>query len=195
MGAHLSTIHGAVQEQFRKQDEGSKGYLTLKEVTAVRTLYGINPCHIGVLYHVDRNHDGHFTLEEMQAFATFAQSYARAHRSFDSAYMTAGYTTLCMWRDLATVSGRDRFVTWAMKCFMAGYELVHLEDSNEQYIHRKALKVLHVLFDVEVGANFSKDPVRVWAVWTLTFATQLQPITALPKTIQQSMLLVTNTRC
>lgn len=82
MGAHLSTIQGALQEQFKKHDQGSKGYLvsknvkqpvtlgirchsraaliaqamlqTLKEVMAVRTLYGINPCHVGVLYQVDR---------------------------------------------------------------------------------------------------------------------------------------------
>lgn len=41
-----------------------------------------------------------------------------------------------------------------MRCFTAGYDLVDLEGSSEQYIHRKAIKALHVLFDVEVGRGF-----------------------------------------
>ena len=42
----------------------------------------------------------------------------------------------------------------ALKCFTAGYELVHLNKNSEQCIHRKALKALHALFDVEVGTRF-----------------------------------------
>lgn len=37
-----------------------------------------------------------------------------------------------------------------MNCFIEGYDLVDFEGSNEPYIHRKALKALHVLFDMEV---------------------------------------------
>lgn len=59
-----------------------------------------------------RNHDGRFTLEELQEFAAFAHSYARAHRNLDAGYMTAGYASLCMWRTLHDEQGRRGFIDW-----------------------------------------------------------------------------------
>lgn len=38
----------------------------------------------------------------------------------------------------------------AMNCLTEGYKLENLGKDSEQYIHRKALKALHVLFDMEV---------------------------------------------
>ncbi|WIA29450.1 hypothetical protein OEZ86_011951 [Tetradesmus obliquus] len=150
MGAHLSTVHGQVKEQFQKKDQGSKGYLTLKEVMGIRPLYNVNPSHVGVLYQVDKDCDGRFTLEELLAFASFAHSYARLHHTLDSSYMAAGLASLRMWRDLREDSGREQFVDWAMQLFVGGYEVTQLEgQGDELYVHRKALKALHVLFDME----------------------------------------------
>lgn len=39
----------------------------------------------------------------------------------------------------------------AMQLFVGGYEVTQLEgQGDELYVHRKALKALHVLFDMEV---------------------------------------------
>lgn len=38
----------------------------------------------------------------------------------------------------------------AMRLFVEGYEVIQLEGHDELYVHRKALKAMHVLFDMEV---------------------------------------------
>ncbi|KAF6258972.1 hypothetical protein COO60DRAFT_1059142 [Scenedesmus sp. NREL 46B-D3] len=161
MGAHLSTVHTQVKEQFKKQDHGSKGYLTLKEVIGIRPLYNLNPAHVGVLYQVDKDCDGRFTLEELLAFASFAHSYARLHHTLDSSYMAAGLASLRMWQQVRTNSGREQFVDWAMQLFVGGYDVTQLEgQGDELYVHRKALKALHVLFDMERNLGVDYQALR-----------------------------------
>ena len=97
-----------------------------------------------------RDRDGRITLGELHAYAAFADAYMRLHPGRDSCYMLAGLASLSMWRAMRDDAGREEFVDWAMQLLTNGHEVAEPEGCEGPCVHRRALKALHVLFDVEV---------------------------------------------
>lgn len=53
MGASLSTIHAQLHERFAPEQQ-QRGYCTVGELAAQQPICGISPCHLGIMWLVDR---------------------------------------------------------------------------------------------------------------------------------------------
>lgn len=158
-----------VEEEFRRVLKNSaKQHLTLQHVLMFRTT-GFSPpvdtSHLGVLWVLDRNHDGKITLEELYGLMDFCREEGLKYpttNNYDGEEQENTVRALCtikLWEDVgAGPEGKDAFVNWISNLL--------IENSSErrrfwrygshQYIHVFTLEILHKVLKVQevLGMGF-----------------------------------------
>eukprot|EP00877_Chromochloris_zofingiensis_P001088 jgi/Chrzof1/10980/Cz05g19130.t1 len=154
MGGNLSTVQELVRQKYVERNN-DKGFLNLRDMLAISLPYGIDTSHIGVLWAIDRNHDGQFSLEELLDFTQFAHAQIKTSPTRDAGFLVMGYCSLLMWSTLEEAGGRQRFVDWTARLYSQGQHTRTFKGSPGMCVHIKALKSVHHLFDL--GRNQGID--------------------------------------
>eukprot|EP01052_Picozoa_sp_SAG31_P019583 SAG31_NODE_1433_length_8368_cov_8.437901_4_plen_172_part_00 len=106
-----------VENEFGRVRRTHFGSLGLGEVMQLQSMRSIELdfCHIGVIYCLDKDHDGRVTTQELHSFMTScaALSGQATHQGFRRLIETR--CALQMWREAIKGANADRFVQWVCR--------------------------------------------------------------------------------
>lgn len=153
-----------VEEEFRRvlKKNSSKHHLTLQHVLSFRTTgfsLPVDISHLGVLWVLDRNHDGKITLDELYGLLDFCREHGAKYPTYEQENNVRALCTIKLWEDVGKGSeGKEAFVNWISNLLV--------ENSSErrrfwrygahQYIHVFTLEILHKLLKIQevLGIGF-----------------------------------------
>eukprot|EP00890_Picochlorum_soloecismus_P005762 jgi/Picsp_1/6187/NSC_03541-R1_hypothetical protein CHLNCDRAFT_144926 [Chlorella variabilis] len=151
-----------IEEEFRRLARRGRNHLVLKELLRFRTtglLMPVDVCHLGVLWVLDRNHDGKVTLEELNQLERFCRDRGSQFQSFEMGAQLQALCTITLWQEVTQDDdGKDMFTNWITNLL--------IENSSErrrfwrhgahQYIHMDTIEVLHQFLRIQevLGLGF-----------------------------------------
>lgn len=104
-----------VQEEFKRLCKKSRNHLVLEEMLKFQAKGATLPvdfCHLGVLWVLDRNHDGKVTLEDFYTLAELCWQRRHCYQTFEYTAQLQAYCSLQLWRALNSPDGEAAFVDW-----------------------------------------------------------------------------------
>lgn len=155
------TTYQFIEEEFKRLCKRNRKYLVLDEILhyhAKGATLPVDLCHLGVLWTLDRNHDGKITLEDLVSLASLCKQRSKHYQAFEYAAQLQGFCSLNLWQAMCSPDGMDRFINWI--CTLL------LENSSEkrrfwrygthQFIHVDTVETLHHLLRVQelLGTDF-----------------------------------------
>eukprot|EP00889_Picochlorum_renovo_P006802 jgi/Picre1/33832/NNA_001311.t1 len=154
--------HEYIEEEFRRLARKGRNHLVLQEVLSFRTTgltLPVDVWHLGVLWVLDKNHDGKITLEELYDLEDFCREKGSKYPSYEQEANVKALCTIRLWKDVGmTPDGKDMFTNWIATLL--------IENSSErrrfwrygahQYIHVYTIETLHQFLRIQevLGIGF-----------------------------------------
>jgi hypothetical protein len=153
-----------IAEEFRRvlKKNSNKHHLTLQHVLSFQTTgfsLPVDISHLGVLWILDRNHDGKITLDELYGLLDFCREEGMKFPTYELENNLRALCTIKLWEDVgAGPEGKEAFVHWISNLL--------IENSSErrrfwrygshQYIHVFTLEILHKVLKLQevLGIGF-----------------------------------------
>ena len=153
-----------IEEEFRRvlKKNSAKHHLTLQHVLTFRATgfsLPVDISHLGVLWVLDRNHDGKITLDELYGLLDFCRQEGMKFPTYEQENNLRALCTIKLWEDVgSSPEGKDAFVHWISNLL--------IENSSErrrfwrygshQYIHVFTLEILHKVLKLQevLGIGF-----------------------------------------
>ncbi|CAL8472062.1 g11604 [Coccomyxa elongata] len=162
MGAANSNLTRCIEDEFQRLVKQGRNYLVLEEVLALRlppSSWAVDPSHLGVLFTVDSNHDGRFTLEELLSFVDLARQRSRCYQPYEFQAQMQGFCTLQLWKTTSLGGGSAKFVDWMSRLLMENMPTRRFAHCPEEvYLNRDTIETLYHLLSVKEtqGMDFQR---------------------------------------
>mmetsp|Transcript_17990 Transcript_17990/g.34372 ORF Transcript_17990/g.34372 Transcript_17990/m.34372 type:complete len:214 (+) Transcript_17990:62-703(+) len=117
MGANNSNLKAAVVEEYNRVQHASRQFLVLNDLLTFNmpNLVQLQLTHIGVLFVMDSDQSGQYTLEKLLAFFDLCAQHARFYRPHEFQAQIQGYCALQLWNCVASQEGKATFEAWFAK--------------------------------------------------------------------------------
>eukprot|EP00761_Pharyngomonas_kirbyi_P002261 gb/GECH01002265.1/.p1 GENE.gb/GECH01002265.1/~~gb/GECH01002265.1/.p1 ORF type:complete len:217 (+),score=56.87 gb/GECH01002265.1/:1-651(+) len=164
MGNITHNIRNHVIDEFNKvKEEPERDFLMVDEAMKLEGLDGmkINPRLLAVLFAMDRDRDGRFTLDDVLGFAEWAGAVTQGCRDGDVEQEVHAHCTLFLYREAIASQGRDQFVNWFSELMAESGETVILESyPGRSFLPQDSAASMHTAlaiqesFGIDVQAFF-----------------------------------------
>mmetsp|Transcript_6435 Transcript_6435/g.16881 ORF Transcript_6435/g.16881 Transcript_6435/m.16881 type:complete len:223 (+) Transcript_6435:111-779(+) len=150
MGAQNSSFRKCIVEEYQRLKKDGRDHLTVDELTQLklpRSQWTVNLKSFSVMFVLDRNKDGRFSVEELQAFYELACERAKLYQTYEYMSMMNGYCTLMMWRSVSGAGGYQEFSDWVCNLLRECNSTEQFRQyPGVQYINRDSIETIyHVL--------------------------------------------------
>mmetsp|Transcript_39575 Transcript_39575/g.70962 ORF Transcript_39575/g.70962 Transcript_39575/m.70962 type:complete len:223 (-) Transcript_39575:257-925(-) len=153
MGAQNSSFKRCIAEEYQRLKKEGREYLTVDELIQLklpRSQWTVNLKNFSVMFVLDRNKDGRFTLEELQSFYELACERARLYQTYEYMSMMHGYCTLLMWRAVSGGGGHSEFSDWVCNLMRQCNDTEEFEHHpGVQYVSRDSIETLYHVMGVQ----------------------------------------------
>lgn len=154
MGAQNSNLRKSIEDEFTSRVAShARDWLNLGELLGLQlpqSGWSIDLAHLGVLYVLDKEHDGRFTLPNVLDLLEFGREQSRLHQPYEFAAQLSGFCTLQMWQAISQQGGVDRFAEWLCRLMQECMVVMTLNRyPGVTFLNRDSLKSLHNILDVQ----------------------------------------------
>lgn len=161
MGTINSTIKNHINSEFKRVLKNqNRNYLvkiifiknlifkkTIDEAKLLQSLdeMYINFKKIAILYMLDADKDGKFSLNDLFAFAEFCAKITKHtnQRTFQNELQAQ--CTLCMWKQLSTENGKRDFIEWFGRLFLVTSKM----DGKPNMLSTDVVSTIHELLEIK----------------------------------------------
>jgi hypothetical protein len=146
MGQLNSSIVESVEVEYKKamKKDSKRDYLTIDEAKRLKfplEEYNVNFTRIAVLYVLDHDKNGKFSLEDLKEFAKFC---SRIPSSSGFAQELEAQCTICMWKQATSENGRKYFVDWFVRVFTSNMK-VSIKGYDHTFVNSDIVSTMHEL--------------------------------------------------
>ena len=121
----------------------------------LETEYRFNMCHLGMLFMMDQNKDGRFTLDDLQAFGSMAINTIRekGFKTHELLVQMQAHCTLMMWHEICgTQAKEDDFVAWLSRLLQENEHFAFF-DTEVAFVPQATVKLLYEVLHVRETHN------------------------------------------
>lgn len=163
MGQYNSQIGENIEIEYKRalKKDSKRSYLTIDEAKRLKSPLddiSINFSRIAVLYLLDFDKNGKFTLDDLVAFGKFC---CRVPNSLNFGQEVEAQCTLCMWKQVSSVEGKKSFVSWFVRVFSTGMK-VSLQNYENIFINADTVSTIHEL--LQIKESFELTPQNLIAM-------------------------------
>lgn len=154
MGAQNSNLRKSIEDEFSSRiARTGRDWLRLGDILDLQLPHcgwTIDLAHLGVLFVLDKEHDGRFTLPNVLDMLELGREQSRLHQPYELAAQMSGFCTLQMWQALSREGGVPSFVEWLCKLLQGPpAHAVLRKYPGKGFVNRKSLRLLHRILDVQ----------------------------------------------
>lgn len=155
MGQINSTIEEGIELEFNKvkKKDKKRDYLTVVEARKLKTPIedlNINFSRIAVLYILDYDKNGKFSLEDLQQFSEFCCKISNNNPSLQNNYPAfaqeiEAQCTLCMWQQVCLEEGKKSFINWFVRLLSTNMKVKVKDYENVIFVNTDIVITLYEL--------------------------------------------------
>ena len=152
MGAGVSNLQGWVEGEFGKLG-GGRGHLVLDEVLQLKVPsgMGVDVAHLGVLWVLDGDRDGRFSLGELRRFIELAGQRFKHYLPHEFESSMRGFCMLQLWESVRGEAGKAAFCEWFCKLLCENAPVQHFDQvPGVAFIGRDTVQTVHALLQVQM---------------------------------------------
>ena len=119
--------------------------------------YRINMCHLGMLFMMDWNKDGRFSLDDMQSFGKMSIKTIqdKGFKTHELSQQIQAHCTLEMWQTVCGSSAKeDDFVAWLSRVLQENEQFTYFDQNQEvAFVPQSTIKLLYEVLHVRETHN------------------------------------------
>ncbi|KAK9823610.1 hypothetical protein WJX72_004211 [[Myrmecia] bisecta] len=153
MGAQNSNLRRCIEDEFQRLAPEGRSHLVLRQIVQLHlppSMWVVDTCHLGVLFVLDNDHDGRFTLEELLMLVDLARQRSRRYQPHEFQSQMQGFCTLQLWRAMAVTGGKAAFVDWMSQLLLENMEAqTFTQYPGHTYLNRDTIETLHHVLSIQ----------------------------------------------
>jgi hypothetical protein len=136
---------------YSKQTNFSKGIEEVKNIR-IEKIFPDEPLkllRISVIYMLDCDKNGKFSLQDLFDFAEFVSKIASIAQPGNLRQELEAQCTLCMWKQVSTEKGQKAFVEWCCRLFSCRMRVKVDHYENTSFVSSDIIPTVHDLFQIK----------------------------------------------
>jgi len=118
--------------------------------------YPVKMSHIGILYAIDQNRDGRFTLAELEEFAILCRDESSNFKAYEFNFQLQALCTVRMSRELRGESADSEFSAWIGKMLYENSGVEYFKECPSiPFVSIESVKLLYDIMDMKMFKSFS----------------------------------------
>lgn len=165
MGGSVSNLRRNLQGEFNRLCPVKKQALVLNQLLQLRvnniscSPWLVDTQHLGVLFNLDSDRDGQFSLPELESFLELATRQSNKHPPHEFQSQLQGHCTYRLWKAIAQEDGQEVFVDWFCKLLLRTCTTPDTKPKKIQghtYVNRETVYILFQLLSIQAtqGVDF-----------------------------------------
>ena len=164
-----STLHIVLRKEYMRVLEGGRAEsdfdhasgLTLDQILMYKTPRDLQVdfLHLGVLFQLDVNKDGFFSLQELFDFAQMCAMRRKMYGAYEFQARIQGHCTIELSKYIETSEGVEHFIDWFCQIVVKNGTTLELDEfPGVVFIQSKSLRSMHRILKVKkmYGMSFAQ---------------------------------------
>ena len=118
--------------------------------------YRFNMCHLGMLFMMDKNKDGRFTMDDLQLFGRMAIEtiQEKGFKTHELLVQMQAHCTLMLWHEICGTQAKENdFVAWLSRLLQENEPFAYFDRSDVAFVPQATVKLLYEVLHVRETHN------------------------------------------